>query len=125
MHNANVHVRQKLIRSETADGHDALMKWIGQQAGLDSLSAVELRNAVADAFAVDLPATAAFDFPSIAALATHILLLKQPLCAEPAQLAKLHTAPKEDALCCAFLGVGCIFPGTSSLEGAFTLIRAA
>ena len=105
----------------TTDTSDASIKSSIQQAGLDSLGAVELRNAVAETFAVDLPATAAFDFPSIAALATHILLLKQPPDAEPAQLAVLHPASKEDALCCAFMGVGCIFPGSSSQEGAFRL----
>ena len=89
-----------------------------QQAGLDSLSALDLRNAIAETFLVDLPATAAFDFPSIAALATHILVLKKPVCSAPAELASLHHASKADALCCAFLGVGCIFPGSSSREGA-------
>ena len=34
-------------------------------AGLDSLAAVELRNMVQQRFAVALPATAAFDFPTI------------------------------------------------------------
>ena len=42
------------------------------QAGLDSLGAVEFRNAVSGAFAMDTPATAAFDYPTIAALATYI-----------------------------------------------------
>ncbi len=34
-------------------------------AGLDSLAAVELRNAVASRFAVSLPATVAFDYPTL------------------------------------------------------------
>ena len=42
------------------------------QAGLDSLGAVEFRNAVSGAFAMDVPATAAFDYPTIAALAAYI-----------------------------------------------------
>ena len=42
------------------------------QAGLDSLGAVEFRNAVSAAFAIDVPATAAFDYPTIAFLAAHI-----------------------------------------------------
>ena len=39
------------------------------QAGLDSLGAVELRNALTARFAVELPATVTFDYPSVAALA--------------------------------------------------------
>ena len=42
------------------------------EAGLDSLSAVELRNSLEATFRVDLPATLMFDYPSIAALASFI-----------------------------------------------------
>lgn len=42
---------------------------------MDSLGAIELRNAVAATFAVTLPVTAAFDFPTITALAQHISTL--------------------------------------------------
>ena len=42
------------------------------EAGLDSLAAVELRNAIASAFSITLPTTLAFDFPTMAAIAQHI-----------------------------------------------------
>lgn len=42
------------------------------EAGLDSLGAVELRSTVSAAFSVPLPATAAFDYPTVAALAAFI-----------------------------------------------------
>lgn len=42
------------------------------EAGLDSLSAVELRTALAAAFDSDLPATVVFDYPTVSALSAFI-----------------------------------------------------
>lgn len=39
------------------------------EAGLDSLGAVELRNALGAKFGTELPATVTFDYPSVSALA--------------------------------------------------------
>ncbi len=44
-----------------------------KDTGLDSLMAVELRNALAKAFAQPLPATLLFDYPTLDALAAHLL----------------------------------------------------
>ena len=48
------------------------------EAGLDSLGAVELRNALSTAFASELPATVTLDYPSVAALSTYIASLQPP-----------------------------------------------
>ena len=42
------------------------------EASLDSLDAVELRNALGSRFALELPATLTFDYPSVRALAGFI-----------------------------------------------------
>ena len=42
------------------------------EAGLDSLGAVELRNALSARFSIELAPTVTFDYPSIAALAGHL-----------------------------------------------------
>ena len=45
------------------------------EASLDSLAAVELRNALSESFNVELPATLAFDHPSIRAMSNYIFSL--------------------------------------------------
>lgn len=47
------------------------------QAGLDSLGAVELRNAIASTFGVNLPATAAFDHPTLGHMAAFVVTSRQ------------------------------------------------
>ena len=42
------------------------------QAGLDSLGAVELRNAIMSKFGITISATVAFDHPTAAALGAHV-----------------------------------------------------
>ena len=42
-------------------------------AGLDSLGAVELRTTLASRFAMDLPATLTFDYPTVRALSQYLV----------------------------------------------------
>ena len=49
------------------------------EAGLDSLGAVELRNALGSAFGIELSPTVMLDCPTISALAVHIGSLVQPV----------------------------------------------
>ena len=42
------------------------------EAGLNSLGAIDLRNALTSRFSIDLPSTATFNFPTIATMSQHI-----------------------------------------------------
>jgi acyl carrier protein len=53
-------------------GANILPEQTFMSAGIDSLGTVELRNAVANSFGVDLPATVAFDHPTITTLAAFV-----------------------------------------------------
>ena len=79
--------------------------------GFDSLTAVELRNRLAAATGLRLPATLAFDHPSPAALARHLraaLLGERPRRRAPCRSAGRLVAA-EDLV--AIVGMGCRFPG--------------
>ena len=60
------------------------------QAGLDSLGAVELKNAISSCFSLEVPATLAFDYPTESALFDFIVSKLQSLHQKP----KAHYAPK-------------------------------
>lgn len=59
---------------------------VGLQAGMDSLGAVELRNALATKFAISMPATVAFDFPTPEALAGFVQKSLAPYEEAPGQV---------------------------------------
>ena len=60
------------------------------EAGLDSLGAVELRNALAARFAADLPATFIFDYPTADALASHLAMSYVAVQVHPVHCIKLR-----------------------------------
>ncbi|MET7906296.1 type I polyketide synthase, partial [Streptomyces sp. NPDC005355] len=75
--------------------------------GFDSLTAVDLRNQLADAAGVRLPATLVFDYPTPRALADHLWaeLVDAEVTAAPAPAAAATDEP------IAIVGMSCRYPG--------------
>ncbi|MBB4679599.1 acyl transferase domain-containing protein/acyl carrier protein [Crossiella cryophila] len=70
-----------------------------RELGFDSLTAVELRNQLAAATGLALPATLAFDYPSINALAAHVAAeLDPPGSAQPAPARAAHEDDEAELL---------------------------
>jgi acyl transferase domain-containing protein/acyl carrier protein len=86
--------------------------------GFDSLAAVELRNRLTAATGLTLPATAVFDYPTPAALATH--LTEQAGSGSTRAVAVRAQASEEPI---AIVGMSCRYPGgVSSPEGLWELL---
>ncbi|KOT27814.1 polyketide synthase, partial [Streptomyces caelestis] len=86
------------------------------ELGFDSLTAVELRNRLAAATDVRLPATVLFDRPTPAVLAEHLLCelgtVGGPgIASGPAPDARTGTSTASDDEPIAVVGMGCRFPG--------------
>lgn len=85
------------------------------EAGLDSLGAVDLRNALIARFGLDFPATATFDFPTIEALAQHIAAnttpshISQPAWQDSAIVEHDYGPPTKAAV--QVVGLACTYPG--------------
>ncbi|MCP2170272.1 Acyl transferase domain-containing protein [Goodfellowiella coeruleoviolacea] len=103
----------KLVRSHVATvlgypGHTAVP---GNQPlrelGFDSLTALELRNRLADATGLRLPATLVFDHPTANQLADHLgdRLRGVSQARSPGTVVRAHDEPV------AIVGIGCRFPG--------------
>ncbi|MFI0942960.1 SDR family NAD(P)-dependent oxidoreductase [Streptomyces sp. NPDC021020] len=83
-----------------------------QHLGLDSLTALELRNAVTAATGVRLPATAVFDYPTPEALVRHLLAqLPGTDTAAPAIPAAPAVRADADADPVVIVGMACHYPG--------------
>lgn len=98
------------------------------EAGLDSLGAVELRNALEARFDVSLPATATLDYPSITAMAAFIASkLAHPT--QPSATVftpmQAHLQPCAITTTC-ILGSSCRYPASiSSMHGFWEAIKTA
>ena len=110
----------ELVRAEVASvlGHSSRetidVARSFKELGFDSLASVELRNRLAAATDLRLPATLVFDYPNCAALAGHLLgaLLPEARAQPAGGFARAPHAPAGTA--CepvAIVGVGCRYPG--------------
>ncbi len=91
-------------------GHDSAAAIDPERAfkdlGFDSLAAVELRNRLVEATGVQLPASMAFDYPSAAALARHLLGAVSP---SAAARSSVRAQASEEPI--AIVGMSCRYPG--------------
>lgn len=100
------------------DAEDPLMA-----SGLDSLGAVQLRNAVSERFGVELPATAALDFPTPSALAGFVAQGLAPTGAAGDAWAGAEVSFYSDdeaggSGVTEVTGLACMYPGQAGAEGS-------
>lgn len=98
------------------------------EAGVDSLAAVELSNAVSTHFSLEVPATLTFDYPTIAAmaafLAPQIGRTQRGVTTVDLQSSLLvpsngHLSSRRAGDVSAIVGVACRYPGGQASGCAF------
>ncbi|WP_433618875.1 type I polyketide synthase [Dactylosporangium sp. CA-139114] len=117
----------ELVRSAAA----AVLGYAGEQdvpadrplrdLGLDSLTAIDLRNVLATATGLTLPTTLAFDYPAPALLAAHLDALLGGSAAEIVVAAR-PAGPADEAI--AIVAMSCRFPGSGSPEELWQMLAA-
>ncbi|MET9826557.1 type I polyketide synthase [Streptomyces sp. NPDC006349] len=107
----------ELVRTHAADvlGHDSADA-VGadrafNEAGFDSLAAIELRNRLTTATGLRLSATLTFDYPSPRALAAHLADKFADTTATPSQAQPSPAATAADDDPVVIVGMACRFPG--------------
>ena len=80
-----------------------------KEAGMDSLTAVELRNALAAECGLRLASSVAFDFPSPLELADHLSGLLEGTDADAGSVRAVSSRPSSEPV--AIVGMACRFPG--------------
>lgn len=89
-----------------------------QELGMDSLMAVELRNAIGNSVGRELPATLLYDYPTVKALADFLLEKVFVFSAAPAAAKAASKAVAADEAI-AIIGLGCRFPGGADDAASF------
>ncbi|MFY1619121.1 SDR family NAD(P)-dependent oxidoreductase [Micromonospora sp. WMMD736] len=125
-----VQVLTDLVRSSAAavlgyDANQVSAERAFKDLGLDSLTAMELRNLLAEATGTRLPATLVFDYPRPSVLAVHLARALAPAVpAGPAPAQPVVGTPVDDEPI-AIVGIGCRYPGgVRSADDLWRLVEA-